>query len=67
MSILNFDQRADELLTQLSETGQLKHFYELTGPMGPVVNIAGHGDVLVLCSNNYLGLANHPEVVAAGI
>jgi len=35
--------------------------------MGPVVNIAGRGEVLVLCSNNYLGLANHPDVVAAGI
>ena len=62
----NFDERTDELLSQLKETGQLKHFYELTGPMGPVAEIAGHGEVLVLCSNNYLGLANHPEVVAAG-
>ena len=35
--------------------------------MGPIVNIAGKGDVLVLCANNYLGLADHPEVVEAGI
>src|SRR5207248_7737495 len=25
------------------------------------------GEVIVLCSNNYLGLASHPEVIAAGI
>src|SRR5439155_25390487 len=25
------------------------------------------GEVIVMCSNNYLGLANHPEVVAAGL
>ena len=67
MSIDLFNQRAGDVLSQLEETGQLKHFYELTGPMGPVVNIAGRGDVLVLCSNNYLGLANNPDVVAAGI
>ena len=28
--------------------------------------IEGRGEVLCLCSNDYLGLANHPEVVAAG-
>ena len=67
MSNRHFDQRTDELLTQLKETGQLKSFYALTGPMGPVAQVAGHGEVLVLCSNNYLGLANHPDVVAAGI
>jgi glycine C-acetyltransferase len=27
----------------------------------------GHGDVIILSSNNYLGLAGHPEVVRAGI
>ena len=35
--------------------------------MGPTVQVEGQGEVIVLCSNNYLGLANHPEVVAAGI
>ena len=34
--------------------------------MGPVVQLDGKGEVLVLCSNNYLGLADHPEVIAAG-
>jgi glycine C-acetyltransferase len=29
--------------------------------------MAGRGEVLVLSSNNYLGLADHPEVVRAGI
>ena len=29
--------------------------------------MAGRGDVIVLSSNNYLGLAGHPEVVRAGI
>lgn len=62
-----FDQRTSELLASLQQTGQYKQFYEVTGPMGPVIQIAGHGEVLVLCSNNYLGLADHPEVIAAGV
>ncbi len=35
--------------------------------MAPVTVLDGIGEVLVFCSNNYLGLANHPEVIAAGI
>lgn len=62
-----FDQRNRELLDQLTTSGQLKPFYTLTSPMQPVVEIDGVGRVLVLCANNYLGLANHPAVVAAGI
>jgi glycine C-acetyltransferase len=34
--------------------------------MGPVTTIDGIGEVLVFCANNYLGLANDPEVVEAG-
>lgn len=62
-----FDQRTAELISSLTESGQLKPFYDITSPMRPVVNIAGKGEVLVLCANNYLGLADHPEVVEAGI
>jgi glycine C-acetyltransferase len=62
-----FDERTQELLGTLEKTGQLKQFYTLTGPMGPTVEIDGLGEVLVLCSNNYLGLADHPEVMAAGV
>ena len=62
-----FDQRTAELISSLTGSGQLKPFYDITTPMRPVVNIAGKGEVLVLCANNYLGLADHPEVVEAGI
>jgi glycine C-acetyltransferase len=63
----HFDRRAAEAIAQLDSTGQLKPFYTLQSPMRPVVRIEGHGDVLVLCANNYLGLADHPEVIEAGI
>jgi len=66
MANASFDKRARELLKSLADSRQLKQFYSVAGPMGPTVQIAGRGEAIVLCSNNYLGLANHPEVVAAG-
>jgi glycine C-acetyltransferase len=54
-------------LAQLKAAGTYKQLRHLTRPMGPVTTIEGVGEVLVFCSNNYLGLADHPEVVAAGI
>lgn len=62
-----FEARADALLAELSRTGQLKSLQMIEGPMGPRVHLREYGDVLCFCSNNYLGLANHPEVVEAGI
>ena len=62
-----FDQRAKEFIQAQSDSGQLKPFYNITSPMRPVVTIADKGEVLVLCANNYLGLADHPEVIQAGI
>ena len=62
----SFDTRARELLKSLEDSRQLKRFHHLTGPLGPTAQIEGIGEVIVLCSNNYLGLASHPEVIAAG-
>src|SRR4051812_46300293 len=63
----NFDTRAADLLETLADSRQSKQFYRIAGPMGPTVQVEGRGEVIVLCSNNYLGLANHPEVVAGGM
>jgi glycine C-acetyltransferase len=54
-------------LDVLREAGTLKHFNTLCSPQGPVVEMEGRGEVLVLSSNNYLGLASRPEVIEAGI
>lgn len=62
-----FAARADSLLAGLRDSGQYKHLQVLEGPMGPSVRVRGYGECLCFCSNNYLGLANHPEVVEAGI
>lgn len=54
-------------LEQLRAAGTYKTFHTLASPMDAVVQMEGRGEVLVLSSNNYLGLSNHPEVVRAGI
>ena len=36
-----------------------------TLPQGAVIRVAGGAEVINLCANNYLGLANHPAVIAA--
>ncbi len=64
------EQLREELAAELDalrEAGTYKRFNVLRSPQGPVVEMEGRGEVLVLSSNNYLGLAGHPEVVQAGI
>jgi glycine C-acetyltransferase len=51
-------------LQGLTGQGLYKKERVLGGPQGAVVQVAGH-DVINLCANNYLGLANHPAVRAA--
>jgi glycine C-acetyltransferase len=58
------DSAAAEL-DRLRAARTYKHFNTLESPQGPVVRMAGRGEVVVLSSNNYLGLAAHPEVVRA--
>ncbi len=54
-------------LDGLREAGTYKRPNVLRSPQGPVVEMEGRGEVLVLSSNNYLGLADRPEVIEAGI
>lgn len=54
-------------LDEMREAGTLKSLRVYESPQGPEVRLRGIGDVLVLSSNDYLGLAAHPRVVEAGI
>jgi len=51
-------------LVALREQGLYKSERVLAGPQGGVVQAGGH-EVINLCANNYLGLADHPTVRAA--
>lgn len=61
-----FETRLNADLDALRAAGTYKHLRHLTGPMGAQVHMEEAGDVIVLSSNNYLGLADDPEVIAAG-
>ncbi len=58
----------DELtktLAELRDAGTYKAELVMTTPQGAHVEVEGRGELLNLCANNYLGLANHPAVIAA--
>ncbi|MBN8597370.1 MAG: aminotransferase class I/II-fold pyridoxal phosphate-dependent enzyme [Planctomycetes bacterium] len=62
-----FDTRTDTLFSQLRDQKVWKELQTIEGPMDAKIRLKGYGDVLCFCSNNYLGLANHPEVIEAGV
>jgi glycine C-acetyltransferase len=62
----SFEQRLEGELEQFIRDGVYKRLNYLDSPQGPRVRMEGRGEVIILSSNNYLGLSNQPEVVAAG-
>jgi 8-amino-7-oxononanoate synthase len=50
-----------ERLSELHGAGLHRRLRQVDGPQGPRVILDG-AEVLLLCSNNYLGLADHPRV-----
>jgi len=60
-----FKQHLEQELTAIEDAGLFKHEREMTTPQGSRVGVSGGGELLNLCANNYLGLAQHPEVNAA--
>ena len=61
-----FTRRLQGELDEFKKQGVYKRLNTLTSPQGPWVEMEGRGKVLVLSSNNYLGLSAEPSVVAAG-
>lgn len=52
-------------LESMRDAGLYKHEREITTPQGSHVGVTGDIELLNLCANNYLGLAQHPEIKAA--
>jgi glycine C-acetyltransferase len=60
------ERRLEEALEGFVKDGVYKRLNYLDSPQAPRVTMEGRGEVIILSSNNYLGLSNQPDVVAAG-
>ena len=58
-------QFIEQKLSRIRDSGLYKPERVLTGPQQARVDVAGGQSVLNLCANNYLGLSDHPDLVAA--
>jgi len=60
------ETRPVENIEEFKRQGVYKRLNFLEGPQGPRVRMEGRGEVIILSSNNYLGLSGEPSVIAAG-
>lgn len=64
MAYSSFKRALEAQLADIRSHGLYKAERRLLGPQGSAIRVA-QGQVLNLCANNYLGLANHPAIVQA--
>ena len=60
----DFTRHLQDTLAEIDAAGLMKHERPIGSPQGAHINVQGR-EVLNLCANNYLGLADHPELVNA--
>jgi glycine C-acetyltransferase len=63
---MSFAAQLEAELAQFRRDGVYKRLNYLEQPQAARTKMEGRGEVVILSSNNYLGLCNQPEVVAAG-
>lgn len=61
----SFKPRIEAELAGIRSAGTFKRERVIMTPQGTAVRVADGQPVLNLCANNYLGLAQHPDVAAA--
>src|SRR6185437_1291603 len=65
MSYATFRDHLKNQLAEIQRAGLFKSERIITTPQKPHLATSARGEVLNLCANNYLGLADHPEIIRA--
>jgi glycine C-acetyltransferase len=63
--MINSKRHFIETLSNIKSEGLYKNERTITTPQGVDITTMEGGDVLNFCANNYLGLANHPDLITA--
>jgi len=58
-------QHYSDILTSIETEGLYKKERVITSPQSANIEVTGGQKVLNMCANNYLGLANHPDIIKA--
>ena len=62
-----FDSELKAAIEKLKQDRVYKHLNYLASPQDARVQMEGRGEIIILSSNNYLGLCNEPSVVESGV
>jgi len=63
--LAEFEQQLSQTLDEIKAQGLYKTERIITSPQDAKIEITGGRRVLNMCANNYLGLADHPKLIAA--
>src|SRR5919112_1554056 len=63
--LADFKNQIARTLEEIEAQGLYKKERIITSPQDAHIKVAGGGEVLNMCANNYLGLADHPALIAA--
>ena len=63
--IAEFEKQVSQTLEEIKSQGLFKTERIITSPQDAHIAITGGKRVLNMCANNYLGLADHPALIAA--
>ncbi len=63
--VAEFENQVSHTLEEIKSQGLFKTERVITSPQNARISITGGKSVLNMCANNYLGLADHPALIAA--
>ncbi|HJX97694.1 MAG TPA: glycine C-acetyltransferase [Chthoniobacterales bacterium] len=63
--VAEFEKQLSQTLEEIKSQGLYKTERIITTPQDAHIKVAGGKEVLNMCANNYLGLADHPELIKA--